>query len=786
MTQTVKELDPFTYEVFYNRLFNLLCESRDVIRHLSASAISRESGETAEGVFLPDGELVLLSPGLLLHLNTVARVIRFMLGNRMGEDVGFEDGDQFICNDAMVASMHRMDMAVVAPFFYEGELVSWVGNYSHVPEIGATEPGGHPMIATDCYHEGLLLTPIKLVERGQVRRDLMEMMARVVRDPRPIEIDTKAKIAANERTRRNLKLLIDEVGLDFYKEACKKLIDDSEAQSREVVKTRRPGKYRARVFSDSDLPDRPGLRVMETELEVGSDGSLTLRAPVISPQAAGSYNCPLPCLEGNVFCLTLSHLFYKTRWNGGVVRIYRTDIPYGSILNCDETAAVHYGTVGVGLHASSAVSVALSRAAFVAGEHQDILVSSAPVNQLLYGGLDQFDRRCGKYVMDCVCTGGGARYGKDGADSGVHQVNPWIFCIDVEGTEAIGPLIQLGRRHVPDSGGFGAFRGGSGVSAVLTVHDTKRLTIGNMAQGRFVTPIQGMFGGYPPSASRFLKVHDADVLKASPKDIPHDVFEFLEYPSGRLEDLYCGSKYIPIQQGDLVATIYNGGGGLGDPIEREPENVLWDVRNNLTTNGTARTVNGVVLNPDRTGVHSAETENLRSRMRSGRLESGIPAAEFLSRQVERRKNRDYPAPTLALYDQLLGTGWSEAFRAQLALEERVARGDAGPESIELQDPLRLELPLTPYVNVMEDALGRRACVCASCGHVYGPGAENYKLGCLINERNPEELQGPFAPHPDWLVYREFYCPGCGVQVEVESTPSCMPILFDVELDELTQ
>ena len=66
---------------------------------------------------------------------------------------------------------------------------------------------------------------------------------------------------------------------------------------------------------------------------------------------------------------------------------------------------------------------------------------------------------------------------------------------------------------------------------------------------------------------------------------------------------------------------------MGDPIEREPENVLWDVRNNLTTNGTARTVNGVVLNPDRTGVHSAETENLRSRMRSGRLESGIPAAE---------------------------------------------------------------------------------------------------------------------------------------------------------------
>ena len=785
MTRTAQELDPFTYEVFYNRLFNLLCESRDVIRHLSASAISRESGETAEGVFLPDGELVLLSPGLLLHLNTVARVIRFMLDNRMGEDVGFEDGDQFICNDAMVASMHRMDMAVVAPFFYEGELVGWVGNYSHVPEIGATEPGGHPMIATDCYHEGLLLTPVKLVERGRVRRDLMEMMARVVRDPRPIEIDTKAKIAANERARRNLTQLIDDVGLDVYLEASRKLIDDSEAQSREAVKTRRPGKYRARVFSDSELPDQPGLRVMETELEIGGDGSLTLRAPVVSPQAAGSYNCPLPCLEGNVFCLTLSHLFYKTRWNGGVVRIYRTDIPYGSILNCDETAAVHYGTVGVGLHAASAISVALSRAAYIVDRREDILVSSPPVNQLLYGGLDQFDRRCGKYVMDCVCTGGGARFDRDGADSGVHQVNPWIFCIDVEGTEAIGPLIQLGRRHLPDSGGFGMRRGGNGVSAVLTIHDTKSLTIGNMAQGRYVTPTQGMFGGYPPSASRFLKVHDADVLNASPEAIPHDVVELLDYPHGRLEDLYCGSKYLPIKEGDLIATIYNGGGGLGDPLDRDPEDVLRDMWNALTTPDAAREAYGVALSSgEETSIELDKTRALRAERKAERLRTGVPGPEFLGRQVKRRKERDYPGPTLALYDQLLATSWSGTFREQLAFEERAAEGATGPHPLELREPLGVFLPLTLYVNVVEDAGGRRACVCAGCGHVYGEAAENYKLGCLIHERDPVEVHGSFAPDPDWLVYREFYCPGCGALVEVESTPSCMPILHDVELDEL--
>lgn len=780
-------LNPFDYEVFYHRLFSILAESRDLIRQLAFSQISREVGETAEGFYLPGGEVVLLSPGLLLHLNTVSRTIQYMIENRFRDDVGFNDGDQFICNDPMVAAMHRMDIALAAPFFYKGEHIGWVGNYSHTPEIGATEPGGHPMIATDCYHEGICLTPIKIVEGGKVRRELMEMLTRVVRDPRPIELDTKAKIAANERTKKNLTRLVDEVGVDFFLRASRQLIDDAERQSREIVKRRLPGKYRGRVFTDYKLPDRPGLRAVELELEICRDGTLVVRAPVVSPQAAGSYNCPLPCFEGNAFCLALGHLLYRTRWNTGVVRIFRTELPYGSMINCDETAAVHYGTVGTGLHSVTALTTILSRAAYLIDQHPDVMAPSGPVNQLLYGGIDQFGRRSGRYVMDCVSTGGGARLDKDGTDTGVHQINPWISCGDVEATEAAGPILQLGRRHTPDSGGFGKFRGGCATNTVLTFHNTPRMTLGNMAQGRYITAIQGLYGGYPPPASRFIKIHDAQLADAAQRGEPlaHEVRELFQYGRGRLEDLYCGSKYLPIREGDLVGTTYWGGAGLGDPLERDPDRIVRDLRNGATTLRAAREVYCLEVNPETLEVDREATRRNRERRNRERLARGRPAPEFLREVIRRRRERDLPAPVLEMFDELLQVPWAEGFRRELEYEEKIARGEIALERLELRGTRSRVLDLTPYVRVVEDEEGQRATICTVCGTVHGDARENFKLFCLVYERDPVEVHAEFAPDKEWMIYREFYCPGCGTQVEVEATPPGMPILHDVEIFELT-
>jgi N-methylhydantoinase B len=773
------DLDPFQFEVFYHRLFDALSEARDVVRQLAFSQISREVGEVAEGVFLPGGEVSLLSPGLLLHLNTVTRTIRYMHDHRFAEDVGYDEGDQFLCNDPDVAAMHRMDMALAAPLYYEGQMVGWVGNYSHVPEIGATEPGGHPMIATDAYHEGICLTPIKIVEKGKLRRELMDMLTRVVRDPRAIELDTKAKIAANERAKERILAIIDDVGLDFYLAALQKLIDDAESKSRTLVKRRVRGRYRGRVFTDYKLPDRPGLRTVEIELEFEEDGTIAVRAPVVSPQAAGSYNCPLPCFEGNLFCVALGHMLYDTRWNSGVVRVHRTDIPYRSMINADPEASVHFGTVGTGLHSATCVTSALSRAAFVCGEAQDVISPSGPVNQLMYGGIDQFGRRSGRYVMDAVSTGGGALIARDGTDVGVHQINPWISCGDVEATEAVGPILQFGRRRAIDNGAFGRQRGGAASNTVLTFEGTPSMKLGNMAQGYYVSAISGLYGGYPPPASRFITIRGAKVLEAG--NVPHDVDELLSYRPDIAENGYNGSPYLPIEPGDLVGQTYWGGAGLGDPLGREPEAVAHDIDEQVLRHDSAARVYGVVVDPGSREVDLEKTAELRARRKAERLAAGVPGREYVQRLVERRERRDLPEPVLEMIDELLATDWSDGFRGELDREKSFAAGE-GVTSFSIGDDRRTVLPLTPDVDVVEDGHGVLATVCAECGHVYGRAEENFKWFCSIYDRDPGEIYGDFAPDPDWMVYREFYCPGCGIQVEVEAVPPGMPILHDVEID----
>lgn len=779
-------LNPFDYEIFYNRLFNILCESRDIIRHLSGSAIVREAGETAQGICLPNGELVLLSPGLLLHLNTVPRVIKYLIQNKFAQDVEFNDGDQFLCNDPVIASMHRMDMVLVAPFFYDGEHVAWLGNYGHVPEIGATEPGGHPMIAEDAYHEGICLTPIKIVERGKVRRDLVEMLTRVVREPRLMELDTKAKIAANERTRKNLKKIIDDFGIDFYQAASKKLLDDAEAQSRALVKMRKPGKYRAQVFTDHVLPGQQELRVMQLELEITGEGQLIVRAPVVSPQSRGPYNACLPCLEGNIFCLTLSHIFYKTRWNGGVVRVYTTDVPCGSMINCDSETAVNFGTVGTGMHAATAISEILSRAAFIIGEHQDIIAPSGLVNQLMYGGIDQFGRRCGKYVMDYLTTGGGAKYGKDGTDSGVSQINPWTYCGDVEGNEAVGPILELGRRHMPNTGGFGKCRGGAAAHTVLMIHKTKSLVVGNMGQGRFVTVLQGLYGGYPPSATRLIKIRDANLadLVENRRPLPHEIADFVVYPFGKKEDVYVGAKFDPMGEGDLVGTIYWGGAGVMDPIEREPEKVAKDVQGKVITLEAALKVYCVAMDEASLAIDIYMTAKRREEKLRERLTLGIYGPEYLRKMVQFREKRDLPAPVLRLFDQLLATPWSKAFRDQLCSEKKFAARTEEAVRIVMGGEKRDILHLTPYVKFVQCCDGVFA-VCCKCGHLYCNARENFKLFCLIYDRDPMEVHFNYSPDRDWMIYREFYCPNCAAQVEVEAVPQGWPILNNIELNKIS-
>jgi N-methylhydantoinase B/oxoprolinase/acetone carboxylase alpha subunit len=776
MAQT--KLDPVKYEILYNRLGQEMFEAKEVVRHLSASTIVREAGEVAEVICVKDGTACLLSAGLLVHVASVSRNIKHMIAAKYDEDIGFYDGDQFIGNDCHIGGMHIPDMMLIAPFFYKGEHIGWLGNYTHVPEVGAIEPGGMCASAREFCHEGIRLPGVKIVEKGRVKRDIMEILTRATRDPKTIEIDTRAKIAGNERARRRIIKVIDEVGLDFYLQATHQLIEDAEKFARDKIKRLRPGKYRARIYTDSVGTFEQRLRTGELCMEIREDGQMVLSTPAASPQAPGFNNCAEPAIEGLLFCTLLWQFFYKARWNTGMLNAISLDLPEGSVFSVNRSGAVGYCPIGVGMQLQSGLNEVLSRASFIGGNYEDMIGPCSHLNCPTIGGLDRYGRTYGAIVTSVMGCGGGARYDKDGQDSSVNEFNPWTDCGDVE-TEEVGPVLMFTRRQRADSGGLGKYRGGVACQSIYTPHASPITFFGLSGSGGYVSEVQGMYGGYPTPACTLDIIYDSDVFERGKRKepLPHSIDE-LDLVKGTRESVYPSAASRALKPGDLYCVQYWGGGGSGDPIERDPKLIAKDIENKLTNIRTVEKVYCVKIDPETLKIDLEKTKELREARKKERLKQGISGREYVKKMVEKRKSRDLPEPVLKFFDEMIK--FSEGFRSELAFEEAFAASE--PKPVEKPVVGKEEIPLTPYVKIAKGEKGGKVATCVQCGYAYCDAHENFKLYCLIYDRDPAEIYpGSWAPKKDWMIFREFYCPGCGAQVEVEGTGVGTPIIHSVEL-----
>jgi N-methylhydantoinase B/oxoprolinase/acetone carboxylase alpha subunit len=774
-----QEIDPIKYEMFYNRLEQTMTEGKEVTRKLSASVISRDAGEVSQGIYTKDGKLAHMAASILIHCQTISRSIRYMLDNHYEDDIGLYEGDQFINNDPFIGGTHRPDQLMMAPLFHEGKLVGWTGTFSHVAEIGAIDPGGMCARATESYHEGILLPCVKIVEKGKTRRDVFRMMALTGRVSREMEIDTRAKIAGNERIRKRIAEIINEYGIDFFLAALDKMIEEAEQQAVQKVSQLRPGIYRNRVYVDHTGREEK-LSIIEVEAAVTKKGELILGAPVVSPQRKAYNNTSL----GGVVALTISelliHFFYDIRWNEGVLKPVRIEgIPERSMLNADRTAAVAYGLIGEASHWELCLTDVMSRAIFTSGNDKDVMASSVLIGGDIVGGIDKFGRRRIGLILDCCAYPGGARCDMDGINSSAFIVNPWGEAPDLEATEMDLPVLTLGRQLMPDTGGFGQFRGGNAVEGVYLTHGSEighaTYGIGSKAYGA-----QGLFGGYPGSLGGSMIVRGSKVpeLIAQKAPLPHTGSDLLAgMAGGKLEFLPSQKPFEPLQEGDIICFIQWGAPGLGDPIEREPSMIVKDLAEKYTTLRVAKDIYCVAVEPETFKVNEEKTKLMRAGRRKERLSKGIPARDYIKTMVKARKNEKVPA---RVHDFLEETkAFSERFRRELEAEETLQLPKNGSNTITVGKEL---FKLTPYVSVAETNKGK-GLTCSRCGHYYCDAGENFKHYSLVYDRDPKEIYGDrFGADKDWMIFREFYCPGCGSMVEVEATPVCTPIFNNYEVE----
>lgn len=571
------EIDPVTLEVLNNRLHEISREAGATLTRTAASPVTAEAKDLGFNLTTPAGENVVFSTWMPRHGTTLAHMVRSSM-EQLGDDPGIDEGDMIMTNDPHAGALHIMDVAVLAPVHYDGELVAWVGCATHHRDVGAMTTGW-PTRATDWYQEGVKYPPIKLVEGGEIRTDVFELFLRNVRIPKYQGLDLKAQIAANNVARERLRETIDEYGIGTLKACYEEMIEYGERTARDRFEALPDGEY-----AHVDYLDYDDLYRIECTLTVDGD-ELRFDFSGTAEQAPSFVNCAYPSAEANLHNILLVTMFPDVTVNQGTFRPVDVDIPEGTLFNCTPPAPCAGASIYGGRRVQSLSNAVLAKA-FV--ETDDPSRASAE-----WGGGSPSVQITGEaadgepftaFVMDQSMLGGGARYDKDGANTTNILASTNTSIPNVEYYEERLPVLYQQRSLRADSGGPGARRGGLGGEFAFTVRGVDGITV-NPFQHRKDVPPFGLFGGYP---GRGGVIERYEIGHRPAPEVDLDGAEPAETYGQQNEE-------FTLTPSELVHVCCPAGGGIGDPLARDPGAVAEDVRRGTVSVEQAEERYGVVF-----------------------------------------------------------------------------------------------------------------------------------------------------------------------------------------------
>ena len=331
-------MDPITFSIIRHRLFRVIDEAVITLKQVSGSAITNEGHDLMVSLYRADGSLLMGGVGFLHHLTSAAEACKAII-RRFEGDIG--EGDVFLTNCPYTAALHTSDIYLVAPIHHGGRLVAWSACFVHVYDIGAMVPGGFSPDSRDIFTEGFSSPGIKLVEGGEMRRDVMDTVLNMVRAPEMVALDLSSMIAANNVARERMVALIDKYGAGPVDEACATLVEQSETLFRKRLRELPDGRWEARQYFDIEGETYRVLLAMTKE---GRRAHLRLHR--LEPAVPLRHQLHLLGLLGRLLRSALPLLCYDITWNDGVLRPIRMIAPEGSVVNCTRPAPVSLATVG--------------------------------------------------------------------------------------------------------------------------------------------------------------------------------------------------------------------------------------------------------------------------------------------------------------------------------------------------------------------------------------------------------------------------------------------------------
>jgi N-methylhydantoinase B len=332
--------DPITFEVIRHKLQAITEEQAITLKSVSGSPVVTDATDFNNGIYLADGSIVTMGPQVLFHTGTMSSVIRHITAD-FAQSPGINEGDMFILNDPYKGAVHQPDVSIVAPIFHAGRHIAWAGSCAHQLDVGGMNFGSWSFKATEIQQEAMLLPGIKLVEHGELRRDLWQMIMGMSRLPMVLGLDLKAMIAANNVAAKRLGEVMDRYGADVVEAVMHGEIDASEQQLRTRLRALPDGVFRAVDFLEHDGHTN-ALYEIRVAVEKRGD-TLSFDLTGSSPQAPGFINCTRSGLVGALFTALLPILAPDIRWNEGLLRPVTITAPDGIICNATWPASTTRG-----------------------------------------------------------------------------------------------------------------------------------------------------------------------------------------------------------------------------------------------------------------------------------------------------------------------------------------------------------------------------------------------------------------------------------------------------------
>ncbi|MGH7880644.1 MAG: hydantoinase B/oxoprolinase family protein, partial [Candidatus Binataceae bacterium] len=357
--EAAANLDPITYEVLRYALWNLNVEHGNTIVKVSGSPIAAYSHDFNPALLDENGDFVLFGPFLQYLSSALGSAVKWTMEYRSASP-GIHEGDIFLTNDPWVGATHQSDVALLAPVFWEGQLFGWVANSLHQWDMGGTSPGGFNPIAEDVFWESAVIPPIKIVERGVLRRDLEESYTRHSRMPALVALDLRAEIAGCNVARERLLALIKRYGAAVVKSAMRKLQDDSEKAFVRRLETIPDGSWSASTWLE--LKAAGDRHLYRNALTLTKRGDKLIFSNEGSAPQEGALNCTYIAWRGAIASMvSVQMLFDQMFAVEGAYRHMEFDATPGTISCALFPGAVSSGPALTVMQTISLASLVLSK-----------------------------------------------------------------------------------------------------------------------------------------------------------------------------------------------------------------------------------------------------------------------------------------------------------------------------------------------------------------------------------------------------------------------------------------